>query len=212
MTRNLRILTLGLWALTLLALAAMIVSGFYYRHQKQLELASTPDVRAASLQTLPAVPSFSLTDQNNQPFTSDDLKGQVWIADFIFTRCQGPCPLLTRKMAQVQKALANTPVKLLTITVDPAYDTPPVLKEYATRFGADERQWTMATAGDEARLQTLARALHIGVIPATDTQPILHSTYFILVDRQGKIRGYYSGEDDEAWRKLVADAAKVAKE
>ena len=94
--------------------------------------------RAASLPVIGSVPAFALTNQDARVFTLEDVRGKPWVADIIFTRCAGPCPRLSQQMAQLQAALPPaSPAQLVSLTTDPEFDTPAVLKKYAARFSAD---------------------------------------------------------------------------
>lgn len=168
------------------------------------------------LPVLFSLPEFSLIERSGENVTLATLADKVWIADFVFTTCLGPCPVMTKKMAGLQARLAGEPdVRLVTITVDPNRDTPEVLTEYANRFGADPKRWLFLTGDREAifrlskdgfRLATIVQADDV----ATTDHLILHSTKFILVDRQGRIRGYYDGTSDEQINQLEADARRLA--
>ncbi len=166
---------------------------------------------AADLPVLGTVPAFSLTADDGRRVSAEDLRGQVWIADFIFTRCPSQCPMLTATMAKLQAALPADPagvVRLVSFSVDPGYDTPEVLHAYAARFGADGTRWTFLT-GDREVLYTMIRDgfhLAVGEDPGSEGM-ITHSDRFILIDRALRIRGYYSGSDPEAYARLVRDAA-----
>lgn len=159
------------------------------------------------------VPEFHLTDQASRALSRGDLFGRVWVADFIFTRCAGPCPLMTARMARLQGVVADlTDVRLVSFSVDPERDTPAVLREYAARHGAQAGRWHFLT-GPRADIYDLAkRGFHLTVQSETDTTPLLHSTYFMLVDRRGRIRGAYNGEDDEALERLKRDVRRLASE
>lgn len=162
-----------------------------------------------------ALPDFSLTERNGETVTLASLAGKVWIADFIFTNCPGPCPLMTSKMAQLQSDLTAPDIHFVTITVDPANDTPEKLKQYARGYQADPRRWWFLT-GDVEKIYDLSvkgfrLAAQTQTAPSAD-HPILHSTRFVLVDREGRIRGYYEGTDTEALKKLRNDASKLLKE
>ncbi len=99
-------------------------------------------VSGAGLRVLGQLPEFTLMRETSQPLTRSSLLGQIWVADFVFTRCAGPCPRMTRRMAQLQQELADLPgVRLVSFSVDPEYDTPRVLREYAQAFGADSDRW-----------------------------------------------------------------------
>ena len=119
------------WVGAFLAFVLAVVMGYsMWRGSERRDVSQIPVIRA--------VPDFSLIDQNGETVTKDDLRGKIWIADFIFTRCKGPCPLMTARMLEMQRALVKTPdVKLVSITVDPEYDTPAVLKAYAEANYAD---------------------------------------------------------------------------
>lgn len=141
------------------------------------------------------VSDFELTDQDGRKVSLRDLKGKLWIADFIFTRCAGPCPLMSSRMAELQNTIAGVPnVQLVSFSVDPVYDQPELLKEYGRRYGAKPDLWLFLT-GDEKRIhEMIVKDFKMGVAPAgadPTEQPIIHGTHFVLVDGEGRIRGYY---------------------
>lgn len=162
------------------------------------------------LETLWDAPRFNLTDESGRPFSSDALAGRVWLADFIYTHCPDECPIyLSPKMASLQARIiaANLAdqVQLISFTVDPRRDTPAVLADYAAAYGADPRVWRFLTGPDATIGPLLQTGFKVGAaVPAdavTVTPPtpapayaLIHSAYFLLVDRQGKIRGTYDGE------------------
>ena len=163
----------------------------------------------ASLPTYATVPDFTLTDQSGAQFASAAaLRGRVWIADFIYTTCPGPCPLMSSQMHQVQTALNGADgVKLVSFTVDPARDTPEVLAAYAKAHGASAEDWYFLT-GPEATLQTLDRnTFKLGDLNGS----LQHSTRFVLVDRQSRIRGYYDTSESRAITRLIADVYELAR-
>lgn len=157
--------------------------------------------RAAKLEIFGDVPQFKLVAQTGQPFDSQVLAGKIWVADFIYTTCPGPCPRMTSQMHEVQNAVSDLPdVRLVSFTIDPAEDTPPVLETYAKVHGASAR-WYFLT-GPVPTLQMLDRdAFKLGNIDGT----MQHSTRFVLVDRQEQIRGYYDTSDASSIPKLIAD-------
>jgi protein SCO1/2 len=156
----------------------------------------------AALDVFGNVPSFQLVAQDGQPFHSQTLDGKIWVADFIYTTCPGPCPRMTSQMREVQDAVSKiSDVRLVSFTVDPANDTPAVLTAYAKVHGASPAMWYFLT-GPVPTLQKLDRdAFKLGNIDAT----LEHSTRFVLVDRQGRIRGYYDTSDSSSIPKLIAD-------
>lgn len=157
-----------------------------------------------------AVPDFALTERSNLEVTSKDLEGQVWIADFIFTRCTGICPAMSSNMAKLQSRLPKE-VRLVSFSVDPDYDTPAVLSEYANRYGADSERWLFLTGSAEAMQQLSVGGFKLALDPTggTEAEPITHSSRFVLVDRQGHIRGYYGTEDPQALDRLIDDVQKL---
>lgn len=160
-----------------------------------------------------ALPDFDLVERSGQPLRRADLGGKVWIADFFYSTCPGPCPMLSSRLSDVQKALGNAPeVRLVSISVDPEKDTPEVLKLYAQRFQASER-WLFAT-GDKAHIYALARdgfKLPIADAPA-EGGVITHSTRLVLVDRSGTVRGFYDGGTESSVGEIVRDVGKLLEE
>jgi len=158
------------------------------------------------------VSDFTLTDRSGRTVSKKDLQGQFWIADFIFTRCSGPCPLLTNRMALLQKELPKE-VRLVSITVDPEYDTPNVLSWYAERYGADRERWLFLTGQKKEVYSLIRQGFHIGVEESGSADPgnaFIHSTLFALVDPQGVIRAIYHGDDWEDLRQAVRDYKMIA--
>jgi protein SCO1/2 len=155
------------------------------------------------------VPSFQLTSQSGQAFERKALDGSVWVADFFFTTCTGPCPRMTAQMRTVQNRTADLPgVKLVSFTVDPKRDTPPVLAEYAKRFQADPARWFFLT-GETAVLDGLARnTFKLNNVDGS----LVHSTRFVLVDRKSRIRGVYASTDDDFLSRLVRDIRSLERE
>jgi protein SCO1/2 len=167
------------------------------------------DVRQREFAPLFAVPDFKLADQNGNSFGLADLRGKVWIADFIFTRCAGPCPVMSSKMAAVQSLLKHPDVRLVSFTVDPDRDTPSVLKDYGKRYGADDSRWSFLT-GPADQMRNVARGMNIAA-KLEDDESVTHSTHFLLVDREGNVCGIYGNSDEEVAPTLAADATELAK-
>lgn len=153
-----------------------------------------------SVRPLPVIgqlSAFTLTNENAQPVSLASLRGKVWVADIIFTRCAGPCPTMTHEMAQLEAKLpTNAPVRLVTLTSDPDYDTPAVLRRYAARFNADTNRWDFLT-GPKADIRRLAindfKFVVVEKKPGEQADPadlFIHSTWFVLVDKQGRVRGW----------------------
>lgn len=159
------------------------------------------------LAVLGQIPQFDLVSQDGQPFHSQALAGKIWVADFIYTTCPGPCPRMTSQMREVQDAVVQIPdVRLVSFSIDPANDTPPVLAAYGKTHGASESVWYFLT-GSLSTIGMLDRdAFKLGAIDGT----LQHSTRFVLVDRQGRIRGYYDTSESGAIAKVISDIRTLA--
>src|SRR5437667_9562291 len=152
------------------------------------------------------VPSFQFTNQNWQPFGSAQLAGKIWIADFIYTTCPGPCPMISSRMSELQKPLEKTEVHLDSFSVDPEKDTPEVLRSYAERLQADPARWDFLTGPKSAIYKLSHDGFKLAVSDGSDAQGIpVHSTRMVLVDRHGQLRGYYEATAADAVTKLLAD-------
>jgi protein SCO1/2 len=155
------------------------------------------------------VPVFELTGENGQVFDSKRLNGKVWVADLIYTTCPGPCPRMTSLMRQVQQLTSTIPdVKLVSFTVDPEHDTPQVLAQYAARYHAQPQRWSFLT-GPREKLNHLA--FDTFKLSSVDGS-LNHSTRFVLVDRQARIRGYYSTSEEDPVQQLFRDIKRVLAE
>lgn len=161
------------------------------------------------LPVLGEVPEFSLIDQSGAAFSGSSLRGHVWIADFIYTNCPGPCPLMTQRMRHIQQRLGpQSAVRLISFSVDPARDTPAALAGYANRFHAATASWSFLT-GDARTLDTLDWSVFkLGHLSTAFD----HSTRFILIDARERIRAYYGMGQDNMVERIAADAASLAEE
>jgi cytochrome oxidase Cu insertion factor (SCO1/SenC/PrrC family) len=171
------------------------------------------DAGDGALPVLFPSPPFLLVDQSGKAFSDETLKGKPWIADFIFTHCAGPCPLMTAKMAQLQKDLPGDEVKLVSFSVDPERDRPEVLKSYSEGFEADPTRWIFLTTADGSAqpIYDVAAALKLTAIGETEDDPIIHSEKFLLMDGHGSVRGVYSSGDEDSMKRLVVDARRLAR-
>ena len=167
---------------------------------------------ARAHETLPTygrVPAFAMVDQEGQPVSRETLHNHVWIADFIFTRCAGQCPMMSAQMARLSTMIPkHASVRLVSFTVDPDWDTPEVLARYAHTQGATGQPWSFVT-GDKRELQRLCREgfrLAVADEAGTPEEPITHSVRLVLVDRGGAIRGYYDATDAAQRKRLARDA------
>lgn len=161
------------------------------------------------LPVLGQIPPFRLTSQDGRPFDSASLAGKVWVADFIFTTCPGPCPMMSSHMRRIQtETAALHDVRLLSFTVDPAHDTPEVLAAYSKHFLAQSGRWFFLT-GDQKKLNDLGlNAFHLNAVDGS----LDHSTRFALIDRNCRIRGYYGFSDDDFPQRLLTDLRQLERE
>ena len=162
----------------------------------------------ADLPFLGAVSGFALTDQSGADFKSESLAGHVWVANFMFTNCPGPCPRMSSQMHEVQTALAGQGVKLISITVDPGRDTPEKLAKYAEFYSATPGVWYFLT-GPRETLNHLGK--DVFKLNAVDGS-LEHSTRFVLMDRKSQIRGYYLTSEPDAIERVIADAKALLRQ
>ena len=163
-----------------------------------------------------ATPDFELTERSGRTVTAGDLAGKVWVADFIFTTCAGPCPLMSTHMAALQRATEDLDVQLVSFSVDPERDTPEVLSEYAARYKADPERWLFLTGPKQALYDMIQKGFLLAVDDGSLTEGgkpgpgiITHSVKFVLVDREGRIRGYYSGEEAGVVQEILPDIQRL---
>lgn len=153
------------------------------------------------------IADFSLTNQNGKTITQEDYKGKIYIADFFFTTCPTICPIMTKNMVDLQKALGkDSDVMLLSHSVTPEIDSVKQLKKYAIEKGVDDRNWNLVT-GDKKQIYELARKSYLAVKTDGDGGPfdMIHTENFILVDKDKRIRGFYDGTKKEDMDKIMAD-------
>jgi protein SCO1 len=155
------------------------------------------------------VPEFALTNRDGRTVRRADLDGRPWIADFVFTRCPASCPMMSARMARLNRELAaDLPVRLVSISVDPTHDTPQVLQRYAESFQATDRWLFLTGTREDVRrlcIEGFKLGLDMAPAPGMGPEPILHSTRFVLVDGRGGIRGYYEAFDEESTARLERD-------
>ena len=218
MSSQQRSMTIALWALLVLVMAGVIGAGVW-SHFRDDTRGDEPGLRVtehSGPRLLPdpwPAPAFALTNQDGKPVGSADLRGHVYVANFIFTSCQGPCPLMSKKMENLQKAITNPAIRFVSFSVDPERDTPAILKTFSKQYGADAARWSFLT-GDTNAMQLVAKGMKMAAVPQKDMS-VMHSTFFLLVDAGGNVRGVYHTESkdaDEQMAQLVKDATKLAAE
>jgi protein SCO1/2 len=188
---------------------AVVALGLALPIANQVRRAPTPP-----LPVLGTLPDFRLTDQDGRPFGGAELRGYVWVAGFIFTRCPTICPAITARMGKLQHRARGIEqgFRLVSFSVDPAYDTPARLAEYARAHRVSPRMWKLLTGPLHTMKDTVEDGLKMAMgTPAgeNDFASLFHGTHFVLVDRQLRIRGYYDSSAQETEDKLLHDATML---
>ncbi len=192
------------WGILLAALLAVVA----------IAAVSIVKTQRTEIERFGPAPEFTFITQRSTPFSREDLDGEVWLADFMFTTCQGICPLLTERMKGFQDRFAGRAGwKIVSFSVDPAHDRPDTLAAYAAQHGADPARWTFLTGDKQEIFRTITDGFHLVVEEgaATSVEPIMHSPRIVLVDARGMIRGYYDALDEDSMTKLAADLDRLLK-
>lgn len=209
----------------LVGVIAMLVGGLLLIVRREASSAAPTDLER--LGRYGDVPFFALTERSGRRVTRDDLRGSVWVLDFVYTECTETCPTQSLAFAQLQREFAEERgFRLVSITVDPAHDTPAVLRSYAERYGATERWWFLT--GDKRAIYCLAReGVRLGVTDPRSADPdcgatswltpgaawashgsqglVMHSARIVLLDRQARIRAYHLATDPDSLARLRAN-------
>lgn len=200
------------WAAAFLAVAILITLAWAsFRSTRPVAPAAGSPPR---LEKLLRAPEFELFTHDGGKLSRPQLEGSVWVANFFFTRCTGPCPALISRMAELQQKLGRADagtVRLLSFTVDPAHDTPEVLRRYAEAVGAREGRWAFLT-GPPAHVEAVVvKGFLQPLVKSPGAEPE-HSTRFVVVDQRGWIRAFYDGNDPEVVQKLLMDIGELLRE
>lgn len=155
------------------------------------------------------IKDFSNTNQENQSFGLKDLKGKVWISDFIFTSCADVCPPMTSNMAKLQKMVKDEGLKnveFVSFSVDPTVDSPETLARYAKQFQADFKNWTFLTGYSQQYIEEFALHNFKALVkkPAEGNQ-VIHQTLLYLVDQDGHVEKSYNGYKDVPYEEMIHD-------
>ncbi|HRC86654.1 MAG TPA: SCO family protein [Thermoanaerobaculia bacterium] len=201
------VLRYALWALLVVGLVGAMVASF---------LSHSTGTKAERLPIFAELPGFILTDQDGREVRLDDLLGEPWVATFIYTRCPGPCPKISQKLAELGPKLPSG-VRRVSFTVDPEHDDPATLKAYAAKFeGHGGGSWQWLTGPKDGLYELIQDGFKLLVEPTQAASaaegPLAHSLRFVLVDAEGRVRGYYLALEPEEAAKLLQDAAALADE
>lgn len=150
---------------------------------------------------------FSFIDQNGEDFSKSDLKGKVWIADFIFTNCSTVCLPMTANLTKLQQQLKDegiNDVEFVSFSVDPETDKPEILKNYGTKMNADLSTWHFLTGYSQAKIEKFAEKNFKTIVKKPENEDqVIHGTTFYLVDQEGTIIQDYSGVKDVPYEEIM---------
>jgi protein SCO1/2 len=207
-----------LWVGVFLMFGLLCVAGL-------LSMTELRNEKRPQLPIIGQIADFTLTNQDGQVTTLASLTNHIWVADIVFTRCAGPCPRMTSQMKSVQDAVAlDSNVRLVTLTTDPDYDSPEILKRYGQHFGADFNRWTFLTGTKEGIAGLAAGSLKLGSTPVAPADQknaadlFIHTTIFVLIDKHARLRGIFeTGGEDVDWEnsvrpKLFVDIRRLERE
>jgi len=172
-------------------------------------------VQLLPIAAAPIVPDFSLVAQDGQSITRADFNGKIWLANFIYAQCPGPCPTLTARMAAVQKALSSQKerIRMVSFSLDPLRDTTAVLSDYARRFHVDGSWWYFVTGpSEEGMHEIVEKGFLQSVVPGDDDNPMMHSNYVAVVDARGRIRAFFDGMESGSNARIIAAVRQLLTE
>ena len=160
------------------------------------------------------IAEFDLVNQNGEVISKEDFEGKIYVADFFFTRCQTICPIMAVNMRDLQEEFKNDPdLKFLSHSVTPVMDSDHVLRDYADKNQAMDGKWEITT-GKKKHIYELARKSYFAVLDEGDggDQDFIHTEQFVLVDKKGRIRGFYDGTEKEEMQRIIDDIAILKNE
>ncbi len=197
------------------AFAGLGLQAWYYLLKPMPEpgLSTQSLTKEGRMATFSTVPAFRLTDRSGNAVSNEDLRGKVWLANFIYTTCPSTCPMLSSRFSALQeKAFAAGDVRFVSFSVDPTNDTPTVMKEYADALGA-KPNWYFLTGGDEELRKVAIDGFLMGYQKVPDKEEdIIHSGKIALVDRKGNVRRFYDGVEKDESVQILADLQTLLKE
>ena len=151
------------------------------------------------------IPAFKFVNQYGDTITGKSLNGKIYVADFFFTTCPNICPVMHRNMLPVYNEFKNNAdFRIISHTIDPKYDTVPVLKRYADKLGIAGNTWWLLNGGKD-QTYLIAKSYLVSLQEKNPQGQYVHDGYFILIDKQKRIRGTYMGTDPDEVKKMIAD-------
>ncbi|RSD26328.1 SCO family protein [Mesobacillus subterraneus] len=155
------------------------------------------------------IEDFTFTNQDGKSFGKEDLKGKVWVADFIFTNCADVCPPMTANMAKLQDMIKEEGLKdveIVSFSVDPTVDSPEVLKDYGNKFSVDFSNWSFLTGYSQEEIEQFALESFKALVKKPESgDQVIHGTDFYLVDQNGNMRKYYTGLKEVPFEQIIKD-------
>jgi protein SCO1/2 len=162
------------------------------------------------------VQEFTNTNQNGEKVSLSDLKGKVWLANFIFTNCTTVCPPMTRNMSDLQDELNEEGVEnyeIVSFSVDPSRDTPEALKKYISHYEADESNWNLLTGYTEDEIRTFAEeSFQTLAVPDPKSDQFMHGTSFFLVNQEGTVVKSYDGNTEVPFDEIIQDVKQLSEQ
>lgn len=194
MNRSIRPIQYVVWSGLLLIIFVIVAAFVAERHHPKQE----EQQEGTRLPVYGQVQPFSLTNQLEKVISLDSLKGKVWMANIIFSRCPGPCAQMSAEMSALQSAVpADWPVQFVSLTTDPGFDTPEVLEKYGERFKADDSRWWFLTGPKKDIAKVALNSLKLTTLDKEEKDRevpedlFIHSTISVLIDKKGQLRGSF---------------------
>lgn len=205
----------------ILILVSMVLSSCLTEKEKPLPVFGQRDVVAKEIDgkkvadtVYHTIANFQFVNQDSALITNETFEGKIYVADFFFTSCRTICPIMKTQMLRVYTAIQDMPdVLILSHTIDPEYDTVGLLHDFANRLGVKSDKWHFVT-GNKDSIYTIAQTSYFATALEDKTEPdgFIHSGAFLLIDKEGRIRGKYDGTVEEDVNRLINDIARLRKE
>ena len=215
---NNKILKIGI-LLTVLTIPALVIVFLHSFGENKFVIEvmnpQSAECKSNAVAGVHRIPAFSFVSQDGKTITNQDFEEKIYVTDFFFTRCPDICPTMTSELVRVQDAFKDrTDIKILSHSVDPLYDSVQILKEYAAKFNANPVIWTFVT-GDKKEIYNMARCGYY-ISARENSSPLevdfVHSDKVVLVDKEKRIRGYYSGTNRKEIDRLITEIQILLKE
>lgn len=198
---------------TMVAISCIVLYSCIEQKEQKLPILGEKDITATDT-IYHTIGNFSLVDQDSVVITNETLTGKIYVADFFFTSCRTICPIMKTQMKRIYDQVKDDPeVLIVSHTIDPEYDTVARLHDYAERLGVESDKWHFLT-GSKDSIYYLAQTSYFVTAMEAEAEPdgFIHSGAFLLIDKDGRIRGKYDGTDDKQVDQLIADIGTLKAE